>query len=45
MVGAASENITRLMTDYKNEGYISQNGKVIFIEDVEALEREASLGY
>jgi CRP-like cAMP-binding protein len=45
MVGAASENITRLITDYKNEGYISQEGKVLFVEDVEALEREAALGY
>lgn len=45
MVGAASENITRLITDYKNEGYISQVGKVIYIEDLSALEREASLGY
>lgn len=45
MVGAASENITRLITDFKKEGFISQNGKDIYIENIDEIEKEASLGY
>lgn len=45
MVGAASENIIRLMTEYKESGYIEQNGKVIYILDLESIEQEANLSY
>lgn len=45
MVGAASENITRLITDFKNEGIISQQGKFIYIDDIGLLEDQACLGY
>ena len=45
MVGAASENVIRLMTEYKELGYIEQEGKDIYILDMEAIEREANLSY
>lgn len=45
MVGAASENLTRLVTDFKKLGYISEVRKDIFIIDDLGLEEEANLGY
>ncbi len=45
MVGAAAENITRLMTEYKDLGYLSQEGKSIYLLDTDAIESEANIGF
>ncbi len=43
MVGAAPENIIRLVTEFKKSGYIEQIGKDIYILNIEGLESEAGL--
>lgn len=45
MVGAAQETVIRLFTDFKDEGVIEQEGKVIFITDKEKLLEIANLDY
>lgn len=45
MIGAASENISRLISEFKSKGYLSEVGKDIYIDDVKGIESEASLGY
>jgi CRP-like cAMP-binding protein len=45
MVGAASENIIRLITDFKELGYIAQNKKQIILLNIKAIEKEAALGF
>ncbi|WP_408096937.1 Crp/Fnr family transcriptional regulator [Peredibacter sp. HCB2-198] len=45
MVGAAQETIIRLFTDFKDEGVLEQEGKVIFIVDKEKLVEIANLDY
>ena len=45
MVGAASENIIRLITEYKEAGYLEQEGKDLYILDLMAIEKEANLSY
>jgi CRP-like cAMP-binding protein len=45
MVGAASENIIRLITDFKESGYLVQDKKYLILKDIEAIEKEASLGF
>lgn len=44
MVGAAPENIMRLMTDFKNDGLLEEDKKVITLTNVAAIEKEAALG-
>lgn len=38
IIGVATETLIRLMTEFKDEGMISQNGKLISILDMNALE-------
>jgi len=45
MVGAATENVTRLISEFKSSGYIELEGKVIYIKDHESLEDIAGLTY
>lgn len=45
MIGAAPENIIRLITEFKNLGHITQDGKKIRILDSPAIEQEAALGF
>lgn len=39
MVGIASETVSRTLTDFKEEGLIDKKGSVIFIEDLERLQK------
>ncbi len=43
MVGAATENLIRLVTEFKNDGYIEQVGKSIYILDIRALEKISAI--
>ena len=43
IVGAASENIIRLVSEFKEQGYISQDQRYLILLDVPAIEKEASL--
>lgn len=45
MIGAASENVIRLITEFKKENLISEIDKNIYILDVEAVEKKANLSY
>jgi len=45
LVGAASENVTRLIGEFKELKYIEQEEKNLFILNVDSIEAEASLGY
>lgn len=45
MVGTANETIIRFITEFKDEGIIEQEGKVIFILDEEKLLQFANLNY
>ena len=44
MVGAAPENIIRLVTSFKDEGLIAQDKRQLVLLDVSAIENEAALG-
>ncbi len=44
MIGAASENLIRLVTDFKKDGLISQEGKNIYLLDIKKIESIAQLG-
>lgn len=43
MVGAAPENIIRLITSFKEEGYLLQEKKQLILINIEALEKEAGI--
>lgn len=45
MIGAASENVSRLISEFKTLGYLEEAGKEIYLLNVSAIESEASLGY
>lgn len=45
MIGTASETVIRFMTEFKDEGLIEQEGKVIFISDEEGLVNLANLNF
>lgn len=45
MVGTANETVIRFITEFKDEGIIEQEGKVIFISDEEKLIQFANLNY
>lgn len=45
MVGTAHETIIRMISDFKSEEILGQEGKVIFILDEERLLEEANLDY
>ncbi len=43
MIGTANETIIRFISEFKDEGILKQEGKTIFITDVEKLEQTANL--
>ncbi len=45
IIGPASENLIRFMSELKQEGLISQEGKAIYILDEEGLIDFANIGY
>lgn len=45
IIGAATENISRLLSEFKALGYLSEINKHIYINDLKGLESEAALGY
>lgn len=45
IIGTASENLIRFMSELKQEGLISQEGKAIYILDEEGLIDFANIGY
>ena len=45
IIGTASETLIRFMTELKNEGFIEQSGKVIYIIDEEGLLDFANISY
>jgi CRP-like cAMP-binding protein len=45
MIGTANETLIRFMTEFKNEGLIAQDGKVIYILKEEELINWADLSY
>lgn len=45
MIGTASETVIRFMTEFKDEGLIEQEGKVIYITDEEGLLGLANLNF
>lgn len=45
MVGTANETLIRFISEFKDEGLIEQEGKVIFIKDQEKLVEYANLNY
>lgn len=44
IVGAASENIIRLITEFKDDGYIEQEKKTLYLLNIPALEQIAGIG-
>lgn len=45
MIGTTNETVIRIFSDFKEEGLIRQEGKIIFIEDAEALIDVANFQY
>lgn len=45
MIGAASENVIRLITEFKKEKLISEMDKNIYILNLDAIEQKANLSY
>lgn len=45
IIGTASETLIRFLSELKNEGFISQSGKSIYITDEEGLINFAGIGY
>jgi DNA-binding transcriptional regulator YhcF (GntR family) len=45
IIGTASETLIRFMTELKQEGFIEQEGKVIFITDEKGLIEFANISY
>ena len=45
MIGAAPENISRLISEFKSLGHLTLIGKEIYLIDIPGIEAEASLGY
>lgn len=45
MIGTASETVIRFITEFKDEGLIEQEGKVIYVIDKERLLEFANLSY
>ncbi len=45
MIGAASENLIRLVSEFKKEAILEQVGKTLYIKDVHEVEKRANLGY
>lgn len=45
MIGAASENLIRLVSEFKRDGIIEQEGKVLYLVDITEIEKKANLGY
>lgn len=43
MIGAASENVIRLITEFKKDGLISEENKTLYILNLEKLEQKAHL--
>lgn len=43
MIGAAPENLIRLVTEFKTDGLIKQEGKLIYLLDIPKIEYYASL--
>lgn len=43
MIGAASENVIRLITEFKKEGLIAETNKTIFLIDSKKIEQKANL--
>ncbi len=44
MIGTANETLIRTISEYRKDGLIDQNGKLIIIKDIKELEKRA-LGY
>jgi CRP-like cAMP-binding protein len=45
MIGTASETLIRFITEFKEQGFIQQEGKIIFILDKEGLMDFANINY
>jgi CRP/FNR family transcriptional regulator, polysaccharide utilization system transcription regulator len=45
MIGAASENVIRLITEFKKEGLVSEVDKYLYLLDIEKIEQKANLPY
>ena len=43
MIGTANETIIRFISEFKEEGILKQEGKTIFIMNVEKLQQTANL--
>lgn len=43
MIGAASENVIRLITEFKKEGLITEENKILFLIDPKKIEQKANL--
>lgn len=43
MIGAASENLIRLVTEFKNDGLLEQQGKQLFLTDIKKIENIANI--
>ncbi len=43
MIGTANETLIRFMTEFRDEGIIDQEGKVIIIQNTQALREQANL--
>lgn len=43
MIGVASENLIRLVTEFKKENLLKQDGKVIYLLDISKIEDLANL--
>jgi CRP-like cAMP-binding protein len=43
MIGTANETLIRFMTEFKEEGIVEQEGKVIIIQNTEALKEQANI--
>lgn len=45
MIGAASENLIRLVSEFKKDGVVEQEGKTLYLIDIPEIEKRANLGY
>ncbi len=44
MIGAASENLIRLVSEFKKDGLVEQEGKTLYLKEVSEIEKRANLG-
>ena len=45
MIGIATENVIRLVSEFKKDGLVEQEGKSLFLLELDKIEKIAALRY